>query len=67
MTRPATSAATLFAAVDMAIPIVNNAEPNNIVFLRPNLSAKKAPVSRDPAKAPAWMEAVIPPWRKLLG
>lgn len=36
-------------------------------LFRPSLSARNAPVSKDPANAPAWMDAVISPWRKLLG
>lgn len=67
ITRPATKAITLFATVEMIIPRVKIADPIKIVFFRPNLSAKSAPVKREPANAPAWIEAVMPPCKKLLG
>lgn len=61
MMRPAMRQATLLLAVVMAMPIVNSAEPQSSVFLRPSLSARKSPVRRLPTNAPAWIEAVMPP------
>jgi hypothetical protein len=58
---------TLFEAQDMAIPIVNKALPQIMVLRLPRRSAIKKPVNRLPAKAPAWIEAVIPPWRPFEG
>lgn len=61
MTLPATRASILFAAADIAQPIVKIAEPSKIVLFLPSRSARNAPVNRDPAKAPARIDAVIPP------
>lgn len=61
MTRPAMRQATLLLAVVMAMPIVKSAEPQSSVRFRPNLSARKRPVRRLPTKAPAWIDAVMPP------
>ena len=61
MSLPAMRHLTLFEAQVIAIPMVKRADPHKIVLLLPKASARKRPVRRLPAKAPAWMEAVIPP------
>lgn len=67
MTRPAIRQTTLLDAQLIAMPIVNKALPQIIVYRLPRRSAMKRPVNKLPANAPAWMLAVIPPWRPLEG
>lgn len=67
ITLPAIRASTLFAAQEIAQPMVKIADPRRMVYRRPTRSARKAPVHSEPTKAPDKIEAVIPPCRKLLG
>jgi len=61
MRRPANRQATLMETVVMAMPMVNEADPQKRVCFRPSLSARKRPVSGLPTKAPARMNAAMSP------
>ena len=61
MSRPAIKHLTLFEAQLIAMPMVNKAAPHNIVRRLPSASARNKPVNKLPTKAPAWMDAVMPP------
>ena len=67
ISRPAIKHSTLFEAQLIAMPIVNKAAPQRIVRRLPSASARNIPVNKLPAKAPASMDAVMPPCKAFDG